>query len=122
MTDEDDALSQNLEFYRAFSTQDLAAMERLWARDAPVSCIHPGWTLLTGRDRVLASWRAILAGPAAMSVLCFDERVTLFGGLAMVICEEQLETHTLAATNLFVMENGLWRLVHHQSSQIVQRD
>jgi hypothetical protein len=54
MTDKDAALSQNLEFYRAFSMRDLAGMERLWARDAPVSCIHPGWSLLTGRDRVLA--------------------------------------------------------------------
>ncbi|HVJ53352.1 MAG TPA: nuclear transport factor 2 family protein [Aliidongia sp.] len=121
MTDADTALSQNLEFYRAFSTRDLAAMDRLWAREAAVSCIHPGWAPLAGRDEVLASWRAILTGPSPPTVLCFDERATLFDGVAMVVCEEQLETVSLAATNLFVMENGLWRMVHHQSSQIVQR-
>ncbi len=122
MTDTDAVLSQNLEFYRAFSTRDLGAMERLWARDAPVSCIHPGWMPLVGREEVMASWEAILTGPAPPTVLCYDERATLYGQAAMVVCEEQIETVSLAATNLFVMENGLWRLVHHQAGQIVQRE
>jgi hypothetical protein len=121
MNDADAALSQNLEFYRAFSTRDIAAMERLWARHAPVSCIHPGWTLITGREEVLQSWHSILSGPSAPSVLCYDESVTLQNGLAMVTCEEELENGTLAATNLFIKENGLWRLVHHHASQIIWR-
>lgn len=121
MTDLDAVLSQNLEFYRAFSTRDTGAMERLWARHAPVSCIHPGWVLITGRDEVLRSWRAILRNPAAPSVLCFDEHATLYGETALVTCEEELDSGTLAASNLFIRESGLWRLVHHQATPIQER-
>lgn len=31
MTDQDDVLTVNLEFYRAFTARDFAAMDRLWA-------------------------------------------------------------------------------------------
>ena len=46
----------NEAFYVAFSTRDLEAMDALWARQAPVTCIHPGWNALTGRDAVMESW------------------------------------------------------------------
>ena len=39
----------------------MGAMEQVWARVAPVTCLHPGWTLLSGREAVLESWRTILA-------------------------------------------------------------
>ena len=42
MTDADAVLAANLEFYRAFTMRDVAAMDALWARDAPVACLHPG--------------------------------------------------------------------------------
>jgi hypothetical protein len=121
MTDSDAVLSQNLEFYRAFSTRDIGLMERLWARHAPVSCIHPGWRLISGRDEVLRSWRSILRNPGAPSVLCYEESATVYGDTALVTCEEELEDGTLAASNLFIRENGLWRLVHHQACAIQQR-
>jgi hypothetical protein len=121
MTDRDAVLSQNLEFYRAFSTRDIGLMDRLWARHAPVSCIHPGWPLVSGRDEVLRSWRSILRNPAAPAVLCYEESATVYGETALVTCEEELEDGTLAAGNLFVRESGLWRLVHHQATPIQQR-
>jgi hypothetical protein len=121
MTDIDAVLSQNLEFYRAFSTRDIGGMERLWARHAPVSCIHPGWPLISGREEVLRSWRAILRNPAAPAVLCYEEKATLYGEVALVTCEEELESGTLAASNLFVREGGLWRLVHHQATPVQER-
>jgi hypothetical protein len=121
MTDIDAVLGQNLEFYRAFSTRNMGSMERLWARLAPVSCVHPGWPLITGREEVLRSWRAILRNPLAPAVLCYDERATLYGEAALVTCEEELETGTLAAANLFSREGGLWRLVHHQATPVQDR-
>ncbi len=121
MTDIDAVLSQNLEFYRAFSTHDIGLMERLWARHALVSCIHPGWPLITGREEVLRSWRAILRNPAAPAVLCYEERATIYGEAALGTCEEELDSGTLGASNLFVREGGLWRLVHHQATQIQER-
>jgi ketosteroid isomerase-like protein len=121
MTDSDAVLAANLEFYRAFSGRNLPAMDALWAERAPVTCIHPGWTALCGRDIVLESWRGILANPDSPRVACFDEQVFLHGEVAIVLCEEELEGGTLAASNVFVREDGAWRLVHHQAGQIIQR-
>ncbi|HEU0217208.1 MAG TPA: nuclear transport factor 2 family protein [Stellaceae bacterium] len=121
MTDKDAVLAANLEFYRAFGMRDLAAMDALWARRAEVACLHPGWTALTERKAIMASWEAILSNPAAPRIACFDERVALYGDTALVLCEEELEGGTLAASNFFVREDGAWRLAHHHAGQIVAR-
>jgi ketosteroid isomerase-like protein len=121
LSDTDAVLSANLEFYRAFTNRDVAAMEELWASEAPVVCVHPGWTVVTGRAAVLKSWRDILANPEAPHVMCHDDRVFLYGDVATVLCEEELDTGHLVATNMFVREAGAWRMVHHQASPIVAR-
>ncbi len=121
LSDEDAILSANLEFYRAFNDRDAKAMSGLWARTAPVACIHPGWTALAGRERVIQSWRDILANPEAPHVMCHDDRALIYGDVAIVLCEEELDTGHLAATNMFVRENGAWRMIHHQASPIVAR-
>jgi ketosteroid isomerase-like protein len=121
MTDQDAVLAANLEFYRAFATRDLAAMEALWARQSPVACLHPGWTVLTDRDEIVASWNGILSNPDAPRIACFDERVLLYGDTALVLCEEELAGGTLAASNLFVREGDVWRIAHHHAGQIVRR-
>jgi ketosteroid isomerase-like protein len=121
MTDADAVLAANLEFYRAFAARDLAAMDRLWARQAPVTCVHPGWNALRDRASVIASWQGILSSPDAPRIACYDEQVFLHGDIALVLCEEELEGGTLAASNLFVREDGAWRLSHHQAGQIVTR-
>jgi hypothetical protein len=114
-------LAANLEFYRAFGARDLAAMDTLWARRAPVACLHPGWTALAERAAIMGSWAAILSNPDAPRIACFDERVLLYGDAALVLCEEVLAGGTLAASNLFVREEGLWRIAHHHAGQIVRR-
>jgi ketosteroid isomerase-like protein len=121
MTDTDAVLAANLEFYRAFTMRDVAAMDALWASQAPVACLHPGWAALTDREAVMSSWSGILSNPEAPRIACFDERVLLFGDTALVLCEEELDSGTLAASNFFVREDGAWRLAHHHSAQIVRR-
>ncbi len=121
MTDSDAVLAANLEFYRAFGARDVAAMEALWARHAPVACIHPGWPPLSDRAAVMESWHSILANPAAPRIACYDERVLLYGDTALVICEEELAGGTLIASNLFVREEASWRIAHHQAGQLVAR-
>jgi hypothetical protein len=121
MTDSDAVLAANLEFYRAFGARDLVAMEALWAHQAPVTCIHPGWPALSDRDAVMQSWRGILANPDAPKIACYDERVMLYGDAALVVCEEELDSGTLVASNLFVREDGAWRIAHHQAGQLVAR-
>jgi ketosteroid isomerase-like protein len=121
MNDADAVLAANLEFYRAFTMRDVAAMDALWARRASVACLHPGWTALTDREAIMSSWSGILSNPGAPRIACYDERVMLYGDTALVLCEEELEGGTLAATNLFVREDGEWRIVHHHAGQIVRR-
>jgi len=121
MDDSDAVLAANLEFYRAFTAKDLAAMDALWARRAPVACLHPGWAALKDRDAIIESWSGILSNPGAPRIACYDEEVFLYGDVALVLCEEELDGGTLAASNLFVREDNQWRLAHHHAGQIVRR-
>jgi len=121
VTDNDAVLAANLEFYRAFTARDLKAMDALWARKAPVACIHPGWPVLSDRQAVIESWHAILGNPDAPRIACYDEQVFLYGDTAVVVCEEELDTGTLIASNFFVREDGGWRIAHHQAGQLVAR-
>jgi predicted nuclease with RNAse H fold len=121
MTDKDRVLSANLEFYRAFTLRDVAAVEALWARALPVSCIHPGWMALRDRDSVMRSWHDILGNPEAPHIMCHDEEAMVYGDVAVVTCEEAFDDNTLVATNIFAREADAWRLVHHQAGPLLMR-
>jgi ketosteroid isomerase-like protein len=113
-----EVLEANEAFYRAFAGRDVAAIDDAWARRAPVACIHPGWDALDGREEVVASFRAILESGSAPRVRCTLAQAHLLGEVAFVTCHELVEGATLVATNLFVREDGAWRLCHHQASQL----
>ncbi|MEM6959020.1 MAG: nuclear transport factor 2 family protein [Myxococcota bacterium] len=108
-------------FYRAFRERDSRAMARLWAKEHPVACIHPGMAPIFGRDAVLDSWRGILAHPGAPQLECSAERVHVFGTSALVTCLEGAPDALprLVATNAFVIEGGLWRLTHHHGAALL---
>lgn len=113
-------LAANARFYLAFNKRDVEAMNELWASIAPVSCVHPGWDMLLGRDQVVASWLAILASPGAPQVRVENPRAFLHGEMGYVLCREVIDETVLVATNIFVREGGRWCMVHHHSSQSVQ--
>ncbi|HVU02971.1 MAG TPA: nuclear transport factor 2 family protein [Polyangiaceae bacterium] len=113
-------LEANARFYSAFSAGDFPAMSELWARHAPVTCLHPGAPLLVGRPLVLASFREILSERPAFRLRCDSPVVSLHGEVAVVLCYEGGEgapAH-LAATNVFVLENGEFRMTHHQAGPL----
>ncbi len=114
-------LEANLAFYEAYSGQDYAAMDHLWARSLPVSCTHSGWQVLYGRRDVMIGWRAILESPAALPTRCSDPRCAIIDQAAIVTCVEHVAANRLAATNVFALEDGLWRMVHHQSAPFSPR-
>ena len=111
-------LASNREFYRAFRERDLAAMERLWADNIPVACIHPGWDALTSRSDIIDSWRGILANRQSPRIRCQDEAVLFVGETAMVLCHEIIGDQALIATNVLVKQDTSWRLVHHQATPL----
>ena len=115
MAEEEAVLMANEAFYRAFAEGDNEGMDEIWARDAQVACIHPGWNPLEGREAVLDSWAAIFRSPNAPHVRCRNARAYLYGDAAYVICYEELAEGYLVATNTFVREDGRWRMVNHQA-------
>ena len=121
MSDADAVLFANEAFYRAFSDRDVEGMDMIWSREAPVSCLHPGWGPLHGRDEVMASWTAILSSPNAPAVRPQAARTTVLGDVAFVICFEALGDEFVVATNMFVREGSVWRMVHHQAGPTSER-
>ena len=109
------ALFANDAFYVAFATRDGAAMADIWSRLHPVSCIHPGWPALFGREAVVESWQRILANTDAPDVQVHNARAVLLDRMVNVLCYEVIGGQTLVATNCFVLEDGAPRLVHHQA-------
>ncbi len=121
LTGEQAVLEANLSFYEAFATVDFEAMDALWSRRHAVACIHPGWQALHGREEVMASWRAILMSSTAPAIRCSDARAVLLDEVAYVTCVEQVGGARLVATNVFALEDGLWRMVLHQAGPFAER-
>ena len=109
-------LAANLAFYEAFAAGDADAMEDLWASGSPVACTHPGYTVVHGRRDVLASWSQVLSAPPP--IRCMQPVAHLLGDAGFVTCVEVVGDIALAATNVFVREDGGWRLVHHHAGPI----
>ena len=113
-------IAANAAFYTAFSTGDFAGMERMWADDDAISCIHPGWPAIIGRTTVIGSWRDILQNPERPQIVCAEPQAIVDGDSARVLCIEIVDGTALAAANHFRRVGDGWRLVHHQSSPIAQ--
>jgi ketosteroid isomerase-like protein len=113
-------IAANAAFYAAFATGDVAAMERLWADEDGISCIHPGWPGIIGRATVMGSWRDILENPNRPQIACAEPHAIVEGDSGRVLCIEIVDGTALAATNHFRRIGNAWLLVHHQSSPIAQ--
>ena len=120
MNEVSDVLLANEAFYRAFNQRDMELMEGLWADGDGVSCVHPGWNVIEGREPVLDSWRAILGNPSQTRIVTGGATVTFQGDMAIVLCRELVGGSPLIATNIFVREGEGWRLLHHQSGPVYQ--
>lgn len=118
----------NEAFYRAFADGDLAAMEAVWSHGAHVRCVHPGWTMLEGWERVRESWARILAGPDGELEIAIDDvqvRARGDAGVAWVACLERLSSGdfdtVMIVTNVFERDDaGAWRMVQHHASPILR--
>lgn len=121
----------NAEFYAAFEGADLDRMSTLWDddKDAPVTCVHPGWPMIRGRQRVLRSWAVIMANTAYIQFVLTDVAVSVVGDLAVVTCDENILTSAepadagqVTATNVFRRRREGWRLRVHHGSPVLAAD
>ena len=109
----EEVLSTNAAFYEALATGDLGLMKKVWSNTDDVTCIHPGWGSILGRQSVMRSWETILQSPP--QIACTEPRGFVSGDSAYVIAYENLGEGRLIATNLFRLEDDAWKMIHHQA-------
>jgi ketosteroid isomerase-like protein len=117
----------NQEFYDAFESLDIARMDRVWAHQDYVTCIHPGWALRVGWPEVRDSWVLIFNNTFSMKFELTEIQVQVAGDLAWVICTENITSRQgentqesqVLATNLYERINGRWVIIHHHGSPVM---
>jgi hypothetical protein len=110
-------LDANQAFYLAMRRGDLDTMQALWSRERPVSCTHPGGPTIFGLAAVMASWQLLLSHEPP-EIRPLDAQAIVTGRSAMVLCAEQIGSIELMASNVWVREDGAWRMINHQSMKI----
>jgi len=122
----------NAAFYSAFENRDLDAMAEVWERTDRATVTHPGWPTLRGWPKVVASWDAIFAGTPWIQFVLTDVQVEVAGASAWVTLDENilqtagvtpeddvpLDAARVAATNVFALADGRWRMVVHHGSPV----
>jgi ketosteroid isomerase-like protein len=127
MSERDAVLNANRAFYDAFQTLDVEKMEKVWARDPSIICIHPGWRKLSGWGPIMASWERIFENVFEMKFELGETNVTISGDLAVVAVEENLTQRgydgisrsQVMATNVFERIGDVWFMVMHHGSPVI---
>jgi uncharacterized protein (TIGR02246 family) len=116
----------NAAFYRALESRAIERMDEVWAHGDDVRCVHPGWDVVTGWQRVRESWERIFETGQRVKVSPSEVSVSTHGDFAWVTCTESITVFQetdfdfaqAVATNLFVRREGRWLMVHHHSSAV----
>ncbi|MBD3557053.1 MULTISPECIES: nuclear transport factor 2 family protein [unclassified Streptomyces] len=126
----------NTAFYEALERGDLDALTDSWlpGEELTVSCIHPGWPVLTGRRDVLRSYALIMANTDYIQFFLTDVNVTMTGETALVTCTENILSggpaedgdalgplvgRLVVATNVFRHTADGWKLWSHHGSPVL---
>jgi len=117
----------NASFYEAVSSQSLDQMESVWLHAPWTKCVHPGWELLTGWDRIRESWDDIFRNAEYLRITISGLSIQIQNDVAWAVCTENIasaheasyQTARAQATNIFHRVEGRWLLVHHHASPVV---
>ena len=135
-TDKEQVDALNTAFYEAMERGDLDELSDLWLDgDGPgVSCVHPGWPVLTGRGEVLRSYALIMANTEYIQFFLTDVVVSVAGDTALVTCTENILSggpaeesgalgplvgQLVVATNVFRRTPEGWRVWSHHGSPVL---
>ncbi|GGU79344.1 3-dehydroquinate dehydratase [Streptomyces litmocidini] len=135
-TDEAAVEAANTAFYEAMETGDFEGLATLWLDDdtTPVTCVHPGWPVLTGRGEVLRSYALIMANTDYIQFFLTDLRISLAHDTALVTCTENILSggpaedgaelgplvgQLVVATNVFRRTPAGWRIWSHHASPVL---
>jgi ketosteroid isomerase-like protein len=127
MSDRDAVLNANRAFYEAFQSLDAEQMEKVWARDPGIICIHPGWRKLSGWGPIMSSWERIFENVFEMKFELGETDVMISGDLAVVVVEENLTQRgydgisrsQVIATNVYERIGDAWFMVMHHGSPVI---
>ncbi|MFJ9324113.1 nuclear transport factor 2 family protein [Streptomyces globisporus] len=126
----------NTAFYEAMERGDLEALSGSWlpGEDLTVSCVHPGWPVLTGRGEVLRSYALIMANTEYIQFFLTDVTIAMTGDTALVTCTENILSggpaeegdalgplvgQLVVATNVFRRTPDGWKLWSHHGSPVL---
>jgi ketosteroid isomerase-like protein len=119
----------NQAFYSAFSTRDVAAMQKVWSSDADIQNIGPtNKSVTVGWDKIGKGFQTLFAAfPELKSTM--EPDIKIVGAVAWTTGIEQVQRKDKAgaissasnlATNIFQKQDGHWLMVHHHASRIPQ--
>ncbi|URM90284.1 nuclear transport factor 2 family protein [Streptomyces sp. MRC013] len=126
----------NTAFYEAVEQGDFEAVADLWLDEqyGEVSCVHPGWPVLSGRGEVLRSYALIMANTEYIQFFLTDVKVSLAADTAVVTCTENILSggpaedgaelgplvgQLVVATNLFRRTPEGWKVWSHHGSPVL---
>ncbi|MFI8824580.1 nuclear transport factor 2 family protein [Streptomyces sp. NPDC053431] len=118
---------------------DFDGITELWLDDGAteISCVHPGWPVLTGRGEVLRSYALIMANTDYIQFFLTDVEISLSGDVAVVTCTENILSggpaedgaalgplvgQLVVATNVFRRTSEGWRIWSHHGSPVIPED
>ncbi|MFI6644469.1 nuclear transport factor 2 family protein [Streptomyces sp. NPDC050504] len=126
----------NTAFYEAMERGDFEELSGLWLDDGSIeiSCVHPGWPVLSGRGEVLRSYALIMANTDYIQFFLTDVKVTIAANTALVTCTENILSggpaeegselgplvgQLVVATNVFRRTSEGWKLWSHHGSPVL---
>ncbi|MFG2562370.1 nuclear transport factor 2 family protein [Streptomyces sp. NPDC048496] len=129
----------NTAFYEAMERGDLDELSGLWlpGEYLTISCVHPGWPVLSGRGEVLRSYALIMANTEYIQFFLTDVGVSMTGDTALVTCTENILSggpaedggelgplvgQLVVATNVFRRTGDGWKLWSHHGSPVLTED
>ncbi|WP_267244184.1 nuclear transport factor 2 family protein [Streptomyces sp. PR69] len=123
----------NTAFYETMERGDFERLSELWLDD-DISCVHPGWPMLSGRGEVLRSYALIMANTEYIQFFLTDVKVSVAGDTALVTCTENILSggpaeeagelgplvgQLVVATNVFRRTSDGWKLWSHHGSPVL---
>ncbi|MFF3689860.1 nuclear transport factor 2 family protein [Streptomyces sp. NPDC002187] len=123
----------NTAFYETMERGDFEKLSTLWLDD-DISCIHPGWPVLSGRGEVLRSYALIMANTEYIQFFLTDVKVNVAGDTALVTCTENILSggpaedggelgplvgQLVVATNVFRRTSDGWKIWSHHGSPVL---
>lgn len=124
---EKELIAANDSLYAALNamfTGNLEPMNALWSHAENITDMGPFGGRLTGWEAVSAEFRKEAAMKLGGKIICKDLHVYAGTDMGYTVCIEEGENMSadgtpvkvsFRATNIFHLENGQWKLVHHQT-------